>query len=193
MYLPIIVIDPGHGGQDPGAAAGGLVEKVLTWRWAQAVVSILSDCYQCRPLVVQPSTEFLSTGRDELVIPPARSNELEADYYLSLHINAGGGRGFESYCRCKVHPEADRIRQVIHYRILDELRVYGVVPHGDQDGLRYADYYVLTHTNAYSSLLELLYIDSPDRELLLDPLFVWRAAIAASGGLAEGMKLERRG
>jgi N-acetylmuramoyl-L-alanine amidase len=32
---PMLLIDPGHGGSDPGATAHGLVEKVLTLRTAQ--------------------------------------------------------------------------------------------------------------------------------------------------------------
>jgi len=195
-YLPLIVEDPGHGGLDPGAAAGGLVEKFITWRWALALQTVLLDCFKCRVLVVQPSAEFVSTGRDELIIPPARSNALEADYFISLHVNAGGGTGYESYCkRADRGTEADRIRGVIHRYMLEELKPFGMVPHDRPggDGVKFEDFYVLKNTNAWSSLHELLFIDGvTDRGILSDPLFVWRAAVAMAGGIGEGLKLERK-
>lgn len=37
----IVALDPGHGGSEPGASAGGLVEKNLTWKLATRVKEIL--------------------------------------------------------------------------------------------------------------------------------------------------------
>ncbi|MDK2820987.1 MAG: N-acetylmuramoyl-L-alanine amidase [Clostridia bacterium] len=41
-------------------------------------------------IVVQPSAKNPnSTGREEVNLPPQIANQLGADFYLSLHINAG--------------------------------------------------------------------------------------------------------
>jgi len=39
----IVLLDPGHGGYDGGASAGGLVEKNVTWKIATRVKQILDN------------------------------------------------------------------------------------------------------------------------------------------------------
>lgn len=88
-----IFIDPGHGGTDPGASANGLQEKQLTLQIALALRNILLNEYQ--NVTVQ-----LSRTSDQTVSLTQRTNAANswgADYFLSIHINAGGGTGFEDY------------------------------------------------------------------------------------------------
>ena len=37
LKLSTVVIDPGHGGNDPGASGNGLQESTLTWKIASAL------------------------------------------------------------------------------------------------------------------------------------------------------------
>lgn len=62
--MEIIVLDPGHGGLDPGATAGPFMEKAFNWQ----IANIVKDClttYDCQVYIIQPSTEFHSTAKDE--------------------------------------------------------------------------------------------------------------------------------
>lgn len=63
----IIVIDPGHGGLDHGAVNGSYQEKLFNWKIANVVKDCLKD-YDSQVYIVQPSTEFKSTARDEWLI-----------------------------------------------------------------------------------------------------------------------------
>ena len=86
-----IVIDPGHGGSDPGTVGNGLQEKDVTL----AVSNILSQ------LLRNAGYDVVSTRTtDETVSLLRRSQiaaEQNADLFLSVHINAGGGQGVETY------------------------------------------------------------------------------------------------
>lgn len=86
-----IVIDPGHGGSDPGSVGNGLQEKDVTL----AVSNILSQ------LLRNAGYDVVSTRTtDETVSLLRRSQiaaEQNADLFLSVHINAGGGQGVETY------------------------------------------------------------------------------------------------
>ncbi len=82
--LPIrqIVIDPGHGGQDPGAMYHGLREKDL----ALDIGLRLRDDLAARGLAVT-----MTRDHDEFIALSKRSNvanRLPADLFLSVHINA---------------------------------------------------------------------------------------------------------
>lgn len=195
MSKMLIVIDPGHGGKDPGAisASRGLIEKAINWRMANMLKTILAD-YDVNIEIVQPSTENPnSTGDDEMYLPPAKANELKADFYLSLHVNAGGGEGFESF----VHPaskgkEADRIRGIIHYQIKQYLADFGIKEHG-KDGKKYANYAVLRLTDMPAVLLENLFIDNGvDAGYLSDPLFLWGLMVATARGMVMALGIKRR-
>lgn len=85
-----IVIDAGHGGNDPGASGNGIVEKNLT-------LDIALLMYQRFQDLGIPVTLVRNT--DETVDPTERVNRILNAYgnnsnviVLSNHINAGGER-----------------------------------------------------------------------------------------------------
>jgi len=88
-----IVIDAGHGGDDPGASGNGIVEKDLTLRISQYMYD------RFRELGI-PVT--LTRTDDETLDPTERVNRILNAYgnsndviVISNHINAGGGDGAE--------------------------------------------------------------------------------------------------
>ena len=91
-----IVIDPGHGGHDPGARGPGISEANL--------VLDLALRLEARIESTQPDLEVVLTRRGDEYLPlEARTtlaNSVEADLFLSLHANASDdptARGIETY------------------------------------------------------------------------------------------------
>ena len=184
----IIVLDPGHGGQDPGAVANGLVEKYVAWEIAQRVQKKLSGVL-ADVIIVQPSASNpQSTTQDELYKPPQEANLLQADFYLSIHVNAGGGEGFESF----VHPaakdkRADLIRNRLHSQIMRYLAQYKI----KDRGCKYANFAVLRLTEMPAVLLECLFIDhAGDAGLLKNSTFLQGLANEIAYGLMLSLELE---
>ena len=78
-----IVIDPGHGGHDPGAKGKGITEASLVLDVALRLEKLLLEI---------PGVEVVLTRRtDEFVPLPQRTaiaNQENADLFLSIHANA---------------------------------------------------------------------------------------------------------
>ena len=90
-----VVIDPGHGGHDPGAQANGIKEAELVLDVALRVEKLLQD---------QPGVDVVLTRRtDEFIALQERTaiaNRQGADLFLSIHANASRrtiARGIETY------------------------------------------------------------------------------------------------
>jgi len=91
-----IVIDPGHGGKDPGAiGSGGVREKDLTLDIARRLVGLLKR---------KGAYQILLTRDRDIYIPleerTAIANRERADLFISIHINASerpGLKGIETY------------------------------------------------------------------------------------------------
>jgi N-acetylmuramoyl-L-alanine amidase len=90
-----IVIDPGHGGHDPGAKARGLAEAELVLDVAHRLEKLL---------LKQPGVEVVLTRRGDTFVPLEERTEIanreSADLFLSIHANASadaGARGVETY------------------------------------------------------------------------------------------------
>lgn len=83
-----IVIDAGHGGDDPGASGNGIVEKELTLKIAQYLKKRFDE------LGIQSSL----TRDSDITLDPTNRVEKVLSFYgngddvivLSNHINAGG-------------------------------------------------------------------------------------------------------
>jgi len=90
-----VVIDPGHGGHDPGAQGKGVTESELVLDVALRLEALL---------LKQPGVEVVLTRRTDVFIPleerTAIANREDADLFLSIHANASrnrSARGVETY------------------------------------------------------------------------------------------------
>jgi N-acetylmuramoyl-L-alanine amidase len=78
-----IVIDPGHGGKDPGAMANSLKEKDITLQVAKKTAEILQETY---------NYEVILTRTKDVTLPleerTALANTSKADLFISIHVNS---------------------------------------------------------------------------------------------------------
>ncbi len=83
--LPLVVIDPGHGGHDPGATAAGAgrAEKVLTLAIARALRDELIASGRVRVAMTRDDDRFLVLEERYGI-----ARRLNADLFLSLHADA---------------------------------------------------------------------------------------------------------
>ena len=88
-----IVIDPGHGGEDPGASGNGIIEKNLTLE----ISRYMYDRFKELGIPV-----YITRTTDETISPTERVNRILNAFgnnknviVVSNHINAGGGDGAE--------------------------------------------------------------------------------------------------
>jgi N-acetylmuramoyl-L-alanine amidase len=82
----VVVLDPGHGGQDPGAiGVSGTFEKTITLAVAQEVRRQLEATGRYRVHLTRESDQFLPL-RERV----ARSRNWKADLFLSIHADSIG-------------------------------------------------------------------------------------------------------
>jgi N-acetylmuramoyl-L-alanine amidase len=96
LKVKTIVIDPGHGGRDPGAVSeSGLMEKDVVLDIAKRVKTLLERGEDYQVYLTRESDIYVPLeGRT------AFANLKEADLFISIHINAGrrkGARGIETF------------------------------------------------------------------------------------------------
>jgi N-acetylmuramoyl-L-alanine amidase len=85
MTGKVVVIDPGHGGADPGHTGHGLVEALLAEDLAARIEGRLAAA-GVTAYLTRPHLPAESTAPDE-VARAATANELRADLVLSVHVD----------------------------------------------------------------------------------------------------------
>jgi N-acetylmuramoyl-L-alanine amidase len=118
--INVIVIDPGHGGHDPGAIGyNDVKEKDIVLNVALKLRSHLLD--------YDPTLKIFLTREDDRFIPLFRrteiANQAEADLFISLHSNAGyreNAQGFETYYYHFKTDESTKIIERIENSVLQQ-------------------------------------------------------------------------
>lgn len=83
-HMPLVVIDPGHGGADPGAISPrGTYEKDVVLPVASEFARLLAATRRCRAVLTRNGDEFIPL-RDRV----ARARAWHADVFLSIHADA---------------------------------------------------------------------------------------------------------
>lgn len=174
-----IFIDPGHGGSDPGATGNGLKEKDLTLKIAKKIKSILKEVATVK--MSRTTDKYLSlTQRTNM------ANKWGADYFLSIHINAGGGTGYEDYIYNQLSDssQAAKIRNTVHTEIMKW------IPEVKNRGKKKANFAVVRQSKMPAVLTENLFIDNKeDAKLLKDGAFLDKLAKGHAYGVAKALGL----
>ena len=177
-----IFIDPGHGGNDPGAVANGLKEKDLTLKIAKKIQSLLSEYEGVSVKLSRTTDVYLSLSERADM-----ANKWEADYFISVHINAGGGTGFESYIYNKPSTKSVAYQNVIHPEIM---KAIGNVK---DRGKKRANFAVVRETKMPAILTENLFIDnSSDAAKLKSDSFLSQIAFGHVQGLVKAFGLKKK-
>lgn len=180
-----IFIDPGHGGSDPGAVANGLREKDVTLKLALKVRNLLRENYSGHSIKMSRTTDKTVSLRERTNI----ANTWGADYLLSIHINAGGGTGFESFIYNGSFRNKARTRELrskIHKEIMAGLDFR-------DRGKKEANFHMLRESQMPAMLTENGFIDhSADAKKLKSDSFLMTIAKGHALGLAKALHLKKK-
>ncbi|MCX7570605.1 N-acetylmuramoyl-L-alanine amidase [Tumebacillus sp. DT12] len=183
--MPIIVLDPGHGGRDPGARGNVLTEKAVN----------LQACLILRDLLQQSGVTVLMTreadrecvpGVAEHVDLKARAmlaNAERADLYVSWHYDASHDPNVHGVS-VWIHPS--QRGQSAYYKA--DLLAYKIAANTGQKnrGVYLGDFQVLRETMMDALLIEGGFITSPQEEgQLVSEAFLRRQAEGAAMAICQ--------
>lgn len=176
----LVVIDPGHGGQDPGAIGlGGLQEKNIILPISLEVSKLLEQ-QGIRVMLTRNSDYFVSLqGRTDM------ANQANADLFVSIHANSMGmGRPDVNGLEVYYFGNPD-LAKTIHRSILRTVNI--------QDrGVRRARFYVLRNSKMPSTLVEVGFVTgNEDSAKLQDPVYLRQMAQAIARGILEYIQPNR--
>ena len=168
-----VVIDPGHGGRDPGAIGlRGQQEKVIVLAISRAVAREL-EAQGINVVMTREDDRFISLkGR------VMKAEAVDADIFVSIHANSMGlGRpeisGLETYH----YSSGASLARSIHRSVLNRLAIR-------DRGVRRARFYVLRKTSMPSTLVEVGFVTgAEDNRKLANPQYRQRMAEAIAAGI----------
>lgn len=181
--MKTVIIDAGHGGSDTGASYHGHQEKNLTLKLALKTRQALQQNYKAKVLMTRAQDKTVSLDhRTDF------ANNHDADYFCSIHLNAGGGSGFESYIyNGSVSKKTIQAQDAIHEKYVHKLaKKYDLRNRGQKR----ANFHVLRETRMSAILLESLFIDSDhDLKRITKASFRKDAGAAIAEGIADALSL----
>ena len=200
----VVVLDPGHGGSDGGAAANGLVEKNLTLKIAQYCKQELEEYSGLKVYMTRNNDS--DVGLSERVQMAKRWG---ADVFVSIHINSAsaGANGVEvwypnSSYNANIHAQGkDLANEILKELVGLGLTNRGIKIRNSENGTKYpdgslADYYSVikdSKTNGFPGIIvEHAFISNPsDAAKLKQESFLKQLGIADAIGIANYFGLSK--
>ena len=172
----IVVIDPGHGGKDPGATSVlGFYEKGINLSVARKVTRLLEQ-RGLRVKMTRTSDYYV-----ELEDRAAIANNLNADLFVSIHSDSfpkSSRRGYTIYIARSASSSSRRAAS----DIVRSMSSTGL----NSFGVQTAGYHVLTGTRGPAVLVELGYLSNRrEATLLRSSSFQNRLAQAVADGISD--------
>ena len=183
-YVPtnpkLIVIDPGHGGSDPGARRNGVTEASLALDMAKRLKDVLISRGWQVQMTRDSDVDVYApndSARDELQARVNIANNAGARIFVSVHVNSfinSGPTGTTTY-----YSKATDVplAQTVERNLASNLGT-------KDDGIVKSHLYVTLHTNMPAVLVETAFLSNPgdyDRLTSAD----WRGRVAQS--IADGI------
>ncbi|PAE27929.1 N-acetylmuramoyl-L-alanine amidase [Paenibacillus sp. 7884-2] len=178
-----IYLDPGHGGTDPGAIGNGLQEKNVTLTLGLKTRDILNRDFEGHTIRMSRTTDVTRS----LAQRTNDANSWGANYFVSIHINAGGGTGYEDFIyNGAVSSQTVAYRDKVHAEIMKQVDFYN-------RGKKRANFHVLRESRMPAVLTENGFIDNAsDAAKLKSNTYLDRIALGHANGIAQALGLRRK-
>lgn len=177
----LVVLDPGHGGKDPGAVGiGGLQEKDVVLPISHHVRETL-ESNGLNVKMTRWDDRFISlAGRTEM------ANRLDADLFISIHANAiSMSRPDVNGAETFYYSNGRALAQAIQRSILGNINMR-------DRGVKKANFYVLRNSAMPAVLVEVGFVTGRlDAPRLADPNFRKRMADAIAEGILQYVQQTR--
>ncbi|MEH7156080.1 N-acetylmuramoyl-L-alanine amidase [Neobacillus drentensis] len=181
-----LYLDPGHGGDDPGAQGHGLDEKDITLAIALKIRSILQNDYENIDVKMSRNSDKTRS----LAQRSSEANAWGADFFLAIHINSGpsSAQGYEDY----IYNGLSNSSKAAQYQDIIHAEVKKVNQLQDR-GQKKANFHVLRETNMPAILTENGFISNDhDASLMKQSSWIQKVAQGHVNGLAKAFGLKRK-
>lgn len=187
----LIVLDPGHGGCDPGAIGPtGITEKSVTLKISLETKKLLEASgakvimTRTADVEVSPKGENAS-DIEELQARCDIANKAKADAFICLHMDSFSSRearGTTGYYYVKGTADSRRLASLIQSSVVRQLNTHS-------RGAKSCNFYVVRKTNMPATLVEIAFLSNPSEEkLLASSAGIKKAAQGVADGIAEFFK-----
>ncbi len=185
----LIVVDPGHGGDDPGALGStGVHEKDIVLEVSKKLVEILNQAGAEALLTRETDRDLCDPGTQssyqarvqDLARRVELANERQADLFISIHVNSFPDRR-EAGAQTFSQPGAEESKKLA-VSIQQELNKFLEYPGREA---KQVDYFANRMAKMPSVIVEIGFISNPREEkLMLDPLYQNKIAWSIYAGIA---------
>ena len=178
----IVIIDPGHGGKDPGAVHGDYREKDQTLGIAKRLQVKLAE-KNIHSILTRDKDEYVALLDRAGATKKIKDNAI----FISIHLNASKnhtGTGFESFVLSRSSGDNKALQDALHDAIAKLNIKYRIKDRGKKE----ANFLVLRCVNHIPAvLLELFFIDA-DIEKIKGSNYYSEVATAIATAIADNYK-----
>ena len=143
-----IALNAGHTISGKGKGAVGYINESEETRKVVAALIPLLEAKGHK--VIDATVDTATTQSAYLRKAVDIANSSKADLFISIHFNAGGGKGCEAYTW-----KGKKVKQAVD--ICDNLSKHGFRNRGVKDG---SGFYVVRYTNMTAILVEICFVDT---------------------------------
>jgi len=193
----VIVVDPGHGGFDPGAWRGDIFEKDITLEISKRLAGDLSQAGAMvillrkddSDLAGETSGKIRDRKRQDLINRVKKANQAKADMYISVHANADPCAqwfGAQTFYNGKSEQS-----KFMAETIQEELTT---ILENTNRKAKPGNYYIIDRTEMPAVIVEVGFISNPkEAKLLSDPQYQAKVAYAIFSGVVKSQTRDNAG
>lgn len=148
-------VNDGHTISGPGSGAVGKISESKVTREVGKIVRELLK--QRGHNAVNCTIDYANSSNEALSLIVQQANRQDLDWFISIHFNAGGGRGVEVYTY-----QGRQYQDALD--VCKNISALGFTNRGVKNG---SGLYVVRKTKAKSMLIEVCFVDSADVEQYL--------------------------
>lgn len=149
---PLIFIDPGHGGSDPGAVVPGLTEARINLDLGTRVHDLLQTQFDTRAMLSRATDIYIPVGTRAKM-----ANLSHVSHVVSIHMNSftsADASGFEVWKFGKAN-ETGRLTKFIQTCLVQAMPMF------KDRGIKDSEFMILKATKAPACLIEFGFLTDP--------------------------------